>query len=224
VTCDTCGGRGEVQTVQRSLLGQVMTSRPCPTCRGIGEVILDPCYQCGGDGRVRARREITVKIPAGVGNGMRVRLAAQGEVGPGGGPAGDLYVEVHEQPHDIFVRDGDDLHCTISVPMVDAALGTTVTLDAILDGLTEITIPAGTQPGSVTTRRGHGMPHLRSGARGDLHVHVEVVVPDRLDHRDTELLGELKSRRGRDVAEVRSTHAAGTGGLFSRLRETFTGR
>jgi hypothetical protein len=113
---------------------------------------------------VRARREISVKIPAGVGDG-RVRLAAQGEVGPGGGPAGDLYVEVHEQPHDIFVRDGDDLHCTVSVPMVDAALGTTVTVDAILDGRTEITIAPGTQPGSVTTLRGHGMPHLRSGVR-----------------------------------------------------------
>ena len=120
--------------MQRSLLGQVMTSRPCPTCRGVGEVIPDPCHRCGGDGRVRARREISVKIPAGVGDGMRVRLAAQGEVGPGGGPAGDLYVEVHEQPHDIFVRDGDDLHCTVEVPMVDAALGTTVTVDAILDG------------------------------------------------------------------------------------------
>jgi molecular chaperone DnaJ len=213
-----------VQTVQRSLLGQVMTARPCPTCRGVGEVILDPCYQCGGDGRVQARRDITVKIPAGVGDGMRVRLAAQGEVGPGGGPAGDLYVEIHEQPHDIFVRDGDDLHCTISVPMVDAALGTTVTVDAIIDGLTEITFPAGTQPGSVTTRRGHGMPHLRSGVRGDLHVHVEVVVPDRLDHRDSELLREFKSHRTRDAAEVKPTHAAATGGLFSRLRETFTGR
>lgn len=224
VTCDTCGGRGEVQTVQRSLLGQVMTSRPCPTCRGIGEVILDPCYQCGGDGRVRARREISVKIPAGVGDGMRVRLAGQGEVGPGGGPAGDLYVEVHEQAHDIFVRDGDDLHCTISVPMVDAALGTTVTVDAILDGLTEITIAPGTQPGSVTTLRGHGMPHLRSGARGDLHVHVEVVVPSRLDNHDIELLRQLKSRRSRDVAEVRSTHGGTASGLFSRLRETFTGR
>ncbi len=223
VRCDTWGGSGEVQTVQRSLLGQVMTSRPCPTCRGVGEVILDPCYQCGGDGRVRARREISVKIPAGVGDGMRVRLAAQGEVGPGGGPAGDLYVEVHEQAHDIFVRDGDDLHCTISLPMVDAALGSTVTLDAILDGLTEITIPPGTQPGSTITLRGHGMPHLRSGVRGDLHIHVEVVVPERLDHRDTELLRELKSRRSRDVAEVRSTHSASSG-LFSRLRETFTGR
>ncbi len=225
VPCDTCGGRGEVQTVQRSLLGQVMTSRPCPTCRGVGVVIPDPCHQCMGDGRVRARREISVKIPAGVGEGMRVRLAAQGEVGPGGGPAGDLYVEVHEQAHDIFVRDGDDLHCTVSVPMVDAALGVTVTVDAILDGMNEITIPPGTQPGAVITLRGHGMPHLRSGVRGNLVVHVDVVVPTKLDHQDAELLRELKIRRSRDVAEVRSTnHAAAGGGLFSRLRETFTGR
>jgi molecular chaperone DnaJ len=224
VRCDTCGGRGEVQSVQRSLLGQVMTSRPCPTCGGVGEVIPDPCYRCGGDGRVRARRGITVKIPPGVGDGMRVRLAAQGEVGHGGGPAGDLYVEVHEQPHDIFVRDGDDLHCTIAVPMVDAALGATVTVDDILQGPAEIAIPAGTQPGSVTTLRGHGMPHLRSGVRGDLHAHIDVVVPHRLDHQDVELLRKLKNRRSSDVAEVKSTHAATAGGIFTRLRETFTGR
>ncbi|HET9875755.1 MAG TPA: molecular chaperone DnaJ [Mycobacterium sp.] len=223
ITCDTCHGRGEVQSVQRSLLGQVMTSRPCPTCRGVGEVIPDPCHQCGGDGRVRARREISVKIPAGVGDAMRVRLAAQGEVGPGGGPAGDLYVEVHEQPHEIFARDGDDLHCTITVPMVDAALGTTVPVDAILDGPTDITVAPGTQPGSVITLRGHGMPHLRSGVRGNLHAHIEVVVPDRLDNRDVELLREFKSHREREAAEVRSAHGSG-GGLFSRLRETFTGR
>jgi molecular chaperone DnaJ len=223
VPCETCGGRGEVQSVQRSLLGQVMTSRPCPTCRGVGEIILDPCHRCAGDGRIRARREISVKIPAGVGDGMRVRLAAQGEVGPGGGPAGDLYVEVHEQPHDIFVRDGDDLHFTIAVPMADAALGTNLTVDAVLDGPTEITIPAGVQPGSVVSLRGHGMPHLRSGVRGDLHAHVEVMVPTRLDRHDADLLRELKKRRGGDVAEVKSTNAGG-GGIFSRLRETFTGR
>jgi len=226
VSCDTCGGLGEVQTVQRSLLGQVMTSRPCPTCGGVGEVIPDPCHRCGGDGRVRARREISVKIPAGVGDGMRVRLAAQGEVGPGGGPAGDLYVEVHEQPHDIFVRDGDDLHFTVSVPMVDAALGTAVTVDAILDGPTEITIAPGTQPGSVTTLRGHGMPHLRSGVRGDLHAHVDVTVPNRLDARSKELLSELKGH-SHDEAEVKPTHTGSAhsgGGLFSRLRETFSGR
>jgi molecular chaperone DnaJ len=224
VRCDTCGGRGEVQSVQRSLLGQMMTSRPCPTCRGVGEVILDPCHRCGGDGRVRARREISVKIPAGVGDGMRVRLAAQGEVGPGGGPAGDLYVEVHEQPHDIFVRDGDDLHCTVAVPMFDAALGTSVSVNAIVDGPTEITIPAGTQPNSVVTLRGHGMPHLRTATRGDLHAHIEVMVPTRLDRHDADMLRDLKKRRGGDVAEVKSTSSAAGAGLFSRLRETFTGR
>src|SRR5690606_41353847 len=93
VTCDTCDGRGEIQTVQRSFLGQVMTSRPCPVCQRYGEIISDPCTKCGGDGRVRARRTVTAKIPGGVGDGMRIRLAGQGEVGPGGGPAGDLYVE-----------------------------------------------------------------------------------------------------------------------------------
>ncbi len=226
VTCDICGGRGEIQSVQRSLLGQVMTTRACPTCAGVGEVIPNPCQRCGGDGRVRARREISVKIPAGVADGMRVRLAAQGEVGPGGGPAGDLYVEVHEQPHEVFVRDGDDLHCTIAVPMTDAALGCTVTVDGILDGPIEIAIAPGTQPAAVTTLRGHGMPRLRSEVRGDLHAHIEVMVPAKLDARSRELLTELKSRSGEQPA-VKSTRTAATaagGGLFSRLRETFTGR
>ena len=225
--CDTCGGRGEIQSVQRSLLGQVMTSRACPTCAGVGEVIPNPCHSCGGDGRVRSRREISVKIPAGVADGMRVRLAAQGEVGPGGGPAGDLYVEVHEQKHEIFVRDGDDLHCTVWVPMADAALGTNVTVEDILDGSIEITVLPGTQPGAVTTLRGRGMPRLRSETRGDLHAHIEFAVPTKLDARTRELLNEIKSRCG-EQATVKSAGAGATqsggGGLFSRLRDTFTGR
>ncbi|MFH5228382.1 molecular chaperone DnaJ [Antrihabitans spumae] len=224
VRCDTCGGAGEVQSIQRSFLGQVMTSRQCPTCRGAGEVIPDPCRKCGGDGRVRARREITARIPAGVANGMRVRLASQGEVGPGGGPAGDLHVEVVEQQHDVFVRDGDDLHCSIRIPMVDAALGTSVSVDTILGGPTEITIDAGTQPGSVKTLRGHGMPKLRSGIRGDLHAHLEVVVPTKLDTKQTDLLRDYKGLRDRERAEVVSSQTAAPGGLFSRLRSTFSGR
>ncbi|MGV0992033.1 MAG: molecular chaperone DnaJ [Mycobacterium sp.] len=228
VTCDICGGRGEVQSVQRSLLGQIMTSRPCPTCAGVGEVIPNPCHRCGGDGRVRARREISVKIPAGVGDGMRVRLAAQGEVGPGGGAAGDLYVEVHEQQHDFFVRDGDDLHCTVSVPMVDAALGTTVAIEGILeDDVIDFVVGPGTQPGAVTPLRGLGMPRLRSDLRGDLYAHVEVTVPTKMDARTRELLAELKTHSSEQAAvksmRTSTSHSAG-GGLFSRLRETFTGR
>ena len=228
ITCDICGGRGEVQSVQRSLLGQIMSSRPCPTCAGVGEVIPNPCHRCGGDGRVRARRDISVKIPAGVGDGMRVRLAAQGEVGPGGGPAGDLYVEVHEQQHEFFIRDGDDLHCTISVPMVDAALGTTVTVTGILDDELEITVAPGTQPGEVTSLRGQGMPRLRSEARGDLHAHIEVAVPTKIDARTRELLDEIRVRSPEQPAvksmRAPATASGGGGGLFSRLRETFSGR
>ncbi|HEX4724073.1 MAG TPA: molecular chaperone DnaJ, partial [Pseudonocardiaceae bacterium] len=143
--CDTCGGRGEIQSVQRSFLGQVVTARPCPVCRGFGEVIPDPCPRCDGEGRVRARRTITVKVPAGVADGVRVRHAGQGEVGPGGGPAGDLYVEVEELAHHTFEREGANLHCTVRVPMTAAALGAVLPLET-LDGAEEIDIAPGTQP------------------------------------------------------------------------------
>ena len=128
VTCETCHGRGEVQQVQRSFLGEIRTLRPCAACRGYGEIIPEPCRECSGDGRVRSRRSITVKIPAGVDTGTRVQLAHEGEVGPGGGPAGDLYVEIHVATHPVFTRDGTDLRCHVTVPMTAAALGTTIQL------------------------------------------------------------------------------------------------
>lgn len=224
-TCDTCGGAGEVQNVQRSFLGQVVTSRPCPVCRGIGEVIPDPCRQCDGDGRVRARRNVTAKVPAGVADGMRVRMAGQGEVGPGGGPAGDLYVEVQEVPHETFTRDGTDLHCTVRVPMTAAALGTTVALET-LDGIEEVRVEPGTQCATVLSLRGRGMPRLRSTGRtegrGDLFVHLDVVTPTRLDSRQMELLRELAMLRGEEQAELTANGRAG--GLFSRLRDSLGGR
>ena len=201
-----------------------MTSRPCPTCSGAGETIPDPCHKCGGDGRVRARRKLTVKIPAGVGDGMRVRLVGQGEVGPGGGPAGDLYVEVVEMPHSVFVRDGDDLHCTVRVPMVDAALGGELEIDTVLGGSTKVIIEPGTQPGQVAKVRGQGMPHLHTGVRGALHVHLDVVVPDpprRAADREAQGIPEAL---GHDQIELVNSESSNTGGLFSRLRNAFAGR
>jgi molecular chaperone DnaJ len=219
-TCTTCSGRGEVQSVQRSFLGQVVSSRTCPTCSGTGQVIPEPCSKCAGDGRVRARRTISVKVPAGVEDGMRIRLTGQGEVGPGGGPAGDLYVEVHERPHDVFTRDGEDLHCRVTLPMTAAALGTTLNLKT-LDGEEELVIAPGTQSASVLTLRAHGAPRLRATGRGNLVVHVDVVTPTKLDGEQERLMRELAALRGEDQPE---SNREAQGGLFSRVRDAFHGR
>jgi molecular chaperone DnaJ len=217
-TCDMCGGRGEVQTVQRSFLGQVMTARPCANCQGFGTVVPHPCRQCGGDGRVRTRRNLTVKVPAGVEDGMRIRLAGEGEVGPGGGPPGDLYVEIHEREHDVFTRAGNDLHCRVSVPMTGAALGTTLKL-ATLDGDEEVEIKAGTQSGSVVSLPARGIPKLRGTGRGDLHVHLEVKTPTRLDPEQEALLRQLAKLRGEEQPEGMRTPS----GFFSKVRDAFNG-
>jgi molecular chaperone DnaJ len=213
--CVTCGGAGEIQTVQRSFLGQVMTTRACSACAGTGEQIPSPCPTCGGDGRVRARRTKTVDVPAGIEDGMRIRLAGQGEVGPGGGPAGDLYVEISELPHETFTREGADLHCTIGVPMTSAALGSDLVLTT-LDGEEKIEIRPGTQSGSVLHLRSKGVPKLRSSTRGDLYVHVEVRTPVRLDEEQERLMRELAALRSEDVS-VSSRQS----GLFGKVRDAF---
>ncbi len=217
-TCQTCMGRGEVQQVQRSFLGQVMAARTCPRCSGTGTVIEHPCGECRGDGRVRARRTLTVKVPAGVEDGMRIRLAGEGEVGPGGGPAGDLFVEVREQEHPFLHRDGDDLHCTVSVPMTAAALGTSLPVET-LDGEELIDVHPGTQPEEVFTLRARGVPHLRGTGRGDLHVHLDVTVPTRLDEQQRRLLGELATARDEVRPGVTAKAGAHGGGkLFGKRR------
>ena len=220
-TCDICGGSGEVRSVQPMLVVQMMTRRPCPACAGTGQVIPSPCPTCGGDGRVRARRTVGVDIPAGIEDGMRLRLSGRGEVGPGGGPAGDLYVEIHEVQHSTFQRRGDDLHCTVTIPMTAASLGTKCPLET-LDGVEEIDVRPGTQSGQSIPLHGRGITHLRGGGRGDLIVHVEVMTPSKLDPEQERLLRELAKLRG----EERPTgqFQPGQQGLFSRLKDAFNGR
>lgn len=220
-TCEVCEGRGTVQRVARSFLGQVMTTQPCAACHGFGTVIPNPCTECAGEGRVRSRRTLEVDVPAGVDTGTRIKLTAQGEVGPAGGPAGDIYLEIRERRHDTFVREGDDLHCTLQVPMTAAALGTVLTLDT-LDGPQEVDLRPGTQPEQVVSLRNLGVGHLHSGGRGDLHVHVEVQVPTALDDEQSELLRRLAALRGEERPEAR-LQATG-GGMFAKLRDKFSGR
>lgn len=195
--CPSCGGQGEVTQVQRSLLGQVMTSRPCPQCQGFGTVNPRPCGECSGDGRVRTRRTLTIKIPAGVDSGTRIQLSGEGEVGPGGGPSADLYVELAVKPHPVFTRRGDDLHATIPIPMAAAALGTTVELDT-LDGTESVDIKAGAQPGETMKLPARGVPRLRGTGRGSLVIHLDIQTPTKLDSRQEELLHELAELRGED--------------------------
>jgi molecular chaperone DnaJ len=170
---------------------------------------------------VRARRTVEVGIPAGVEHGMRLRLSGEGEVGPGGGPPGDLYVEIEERKHATFERHGVDLHAAVPVPMTAAALGTSLKIET-LDGPVDIDVKPGTQSGTVIPLRGRGVPRLRSNSRGDLHVHLEVTTPTKLDGEQEELMRKLASLRGEESPDGALKAAAP--GLFGRIRDAFNGR
>lgn len=217
-TCSLCRGAGSVQRMTRTIMGQMVTNQPCNNCGGYGTIITDPCQSCGGDGRVRAEETLSVKIPAGVKDGTRILLAGHGEVGPGGGPAGDLHLEVSIKPHPIFTRDGDNLRATVTVPMTAAALGTTITLETF-DGERELTIEPGTQVGKTETLAGLGAGRLRRSSRGDLLVTVDVEVPTKLDAKQRELLEELAQLRGETQPDAKLAH--NHRGPFGRLRDRF---
>lgn len=227
-TCRTCHGHGDVQHVQRSLLGDIRTSRPCPTCRGFGTVIPDPCPECSGEGRVRSRRTISVTIPAGVDQGNRIQLTGEGEVGPGGGPAGDLYLEVNVARHDVFQRKGDQLFCQITLPMTAAALGTHLDLPTLESEAPEfedasptvgLNVTAGTQSGDTLTVKGYGVPRLRGSGRGDLKVQVVVETPTKVDEQQRDLLAQLAKLRDEEHPEalIDANHK----GVFGKIKDAF---
>jgi molecular chaperone DnaJ len=212
-TCRTCGGAGEVRTVRRTILGQMMTATPCSACRGTGREILSPCRDCRGDGRVTLPATVEVQVPAGIDDGQRLRLAGRGPAAPRGGEAGDLYVSIAVRPHARFQRDGDDLHHVLRLPMTQAALGAHLRIET-LDGEEDLLIPAGTQTGKVFRLRGRGVPALRGRGRGDLIVSVEIVVPEKLSAEEAQLVRRLAELRGEEVAPREE-------GFFSRIKSAF---
>ncbi len=231
VRCATCHGQGDVTHVQRSFIGDIRTTQPCPTCRGYGTVIPNPCPECAGDGRVRSTRTINVKIPPGVSTGNRIHLASHGEVGPGGGPAGDLYVELNVASHEFFRRDGDDLEVVVKIPMTAAAMGTEVMVATLESDLPDadpdtttvrVRVPAGTQSGTRIAIDGKGVPRLRANGRGELGVTLLVQTPTRIDDEQRELLRQLAELRDETRPEV-SVQKAGRG-VFGRLRDAFAGQ
>jgi molecular chaperone DnaJ len=230
VRCSTCHGQGDVTHVQRSFIGDIRTTQPCPTCRGYGTVIPNPCPECAGDGRVRSTRTINVKIPPGVSTGNRIHLASHGEVGPGGGSAGDLYVELTVAGHEFFRREGDDLEVVVRIPMTAAALGTEVTVATLEADLPDadpdtiavrVPVPAGTQSGTRVAIDGKGVPRLRGNGRGQLGVTLLVQTPTRIDHEQRELLRQLAELREETRPEV-TVQKTGRG-VFGRLRDAFAG-
>ncbi|MDO9412069.1 MAG: molecular chaperone DnaJ [Pseudolabrys sp.] len=185
--CATCGGAGKVRHAQ----GFFTLERTCPSCQGRGQVIDDPCDSCAGAGRVTRERMLSVNIPPGVEDGTRIRLAGEGEAGVRGGPAGDLYIFLSLEPHELYQRDGADLHCRVPISMVTAALGGEVAVPAIDGSEAKIKVPAGTHTGGQFRLAGKGMPVLRSKQSGDMYVQVAVETPQKLTKRQKELLAEF---------------------------------
>jgi molecular chaperone DnaJ len=212
VTCPTCAGAGRVQQVSQSVFGQFVRSGTCPRCEGLGTIVETPCERCDGAGRVLEERSLDVEVPAGIHDGQRIRLRAEGHAGAKGGLAGDVFVQVRVRPDERLVRDGDDLVADVELTMVEAALGSAVSVPTP-DGKVELDLPAGVQPGDVQVLRGRGMPSLGSGRRGDLRIHVTVRVPRRLSQEQRDLLERL----GRTLDE----DAYRDEGFFERLKSAF---
>lgn len=208
-TCPMCHGRGEV-LYQQSFL---QIRRTCGQCNGRGQIVRRPCAQCKGEGYVRTERKLKVNIPAGVDNGMKLRLAGEGQPGANGGPPGDLYVVVAVKEHPIFERQGDDLHCTVPINVAQAALGTEVDL-LTLDGLQTVKIPEGTQSGARVKLRNLGVPRIQSSGRGDLFVHVNVNVPVKLTREQKKLFEQLRET----LPEENEPHEKG---LLDRVKDYF---
>jgi len=196
-SCPTCGGKGQVAESQNTPFGRFQTVRPCPRCQGEGRIIETPCKECRGSGSVRKNRAIHIKVPGGVDNGSRLRMAGEGEGGARGGPPGDLYVYISVKPHKVFRRDGYDVFCEIPITFSQAALGDEIEVPT-LEGKTKLRIPEGTQTGSNFRMKGKGIPNLRGFGRGDQHILVKVVTPTALTEKQRELMRQFAESGGEE--------------------------
>jgi molecular chaperone DnaJ len=212
--CATCGGTGEVRRVQQTILGQFMTSSPCSACRGEGVTITDPCPTCRGRGRTSQNRMITITIPAGIDEHQTLRLSGQGEAGPAGGPAGNLFVNVNIKPHPLFNRQGKQVMSAVGINVAQAMLGDEIEVQT-LDGDVALKVPAGTQSGQQFRLRHKGIPDMRSGERGDQIVTVHVNIPDALTDQQRELISQLADTFGSEV----SPQPAASRGFFDKVKD-----
>jgi molecular chaperone DnaJ len=210
-TCQTCGGTGQVKQVTNTILGQMMNVRPCPECRGEGKIITDPCQNCNGKGKIKENNTINIKIPAGVESGSRLRVPGEGNAGDINGGYGDLIVLINIKPHKDFEREGANLYYEKQISFVQASLGDSIDVPTIL-GEVELKIPPGTQSGSIFRLRNQGMPIMRRNSKGNLYVTVSVVVPQKLNDKQKELLKEFADISGEEIHSYEK-------GFFDKVKE-----
>jgi molecular chaperone DnaJ len=215
-TCPQCQGRGQIRLQQ----GPFTFARTCGSCRGTGSIITKPCTTCRGAGRVEKERKLTVKVPAGIATGQRLRLTGEGEAGPSGGPAGDLYVVVHVQEHPFFQRDGNDLYCQVPLNFTTLALGGEIRIPT-LEGEEPFQVPEGTRTGATFSLRGRGMPDVSGRGRGNLLVTVTVVTPKKLTREQKKLLEQLAAALPAERFEPTPVSEHGEKGLFDRVKDIF---
>ncbi|MDH5373720.1 MAG: J domain-containing protein, partial [Acidimicrobiia bacterium] len=201
--CGSCDGVGSVRVARRTMFGSMMSVAPCDRCGGAGQIIMEPCSECFGRGAIESDRMVNVEIPSGVSDGTRLRLTGQGEAGARSAPAGDLYVEIRVRPDDRYERDGTDLHHPLRVGLAQAALGFAAVVPLLEGGEADLEIPPGTQPGTIFRMPGKGVPRLGRRGRGDLLVHVDLVVPTKLARNEEESLRTYAELIGEAVTSPR---------------------
>lgn len=213
--CPSCNGQGQIRSEQRTVFGAFVRTTTCPKCRGVGQIITNPCKDCNGQGRKPVHETIKVEIPAGVDNGVTLKLSGKGEAGLRGGRAGDLYVMLHVKPHQVFERQGNDLFCQFPITFPQAALGTEVQVPTLED-FEKIKIPAGTQTGTTFRIKGKGVPSLHSRTRGDIIVQAVIETPRKLTEKQKDLLHELAREMGHDVPD-----SSGGGSILGKIKDAF---
>ena len=214
IDCPDCHGRGRVVTVQHTFLGDMQTASTCSTCGGTGKVIDKPCEECEGQGRIPDRQHVTVEVPAGIREGQQLRVTGFGEAGMHGARPGDLIVTCRIQPHEFFEREGDNLHARANVSFIQATLGAEIEIDGIFhDEKVKVRVPEGCQNEQVIRVKGMGMPRLKSTERGDMYVHITVLIPKKVTKKQRELLEKVAEEFGEDVAAPRSP--------LQKLRDAF---
>ncbi|MBS4215598.1 MULTISPECIES: molecular chaperone DnaJ [Neobacillus] len=215
-TCKHCQGSGQVSVEQNTPFGRIVNRRTCHYCNGTGKEIKNKCATCGGAGKVKKRKKIHVKIPAGIDDGQQMRLSGQGEGGINGGPAGDLYVVFHVRDHEFFERDGDDIYCEMPITFVQATLGAEIEVPT-LHGKVKLKVPSGTQTGTKFRLRGKGVPNVRGYGTGDQHILVRVITPTKLSDKQKQLLREF------DEASGNAPLGEHEESFFSKVKRAFKG-